>query len=92
MAAEEISKANEIILKQSQELIKLKKTVSWRTEVALQQEKAIGDKDKLLQLRERELSQARVTIDTLREEIPQQLDSMRKFANTLERKYSERKL
>nr|XP_014092614.1 spindle assembly abnormal protein 6 homolog isoform X1 [Bactrocera oleae] len=89
MAAEEISKANEIILKQSQELIKLKKTVSWRTEVALQQEKAIGDKDKLLQLRERELSQARVTIDTLREEIPQQLDSMRKFANTLERKYSE---
>lgn len=92
MAAEEISKANEIILKQTKELIKLKKTVSWRTEVALQQEKAIEDKDKLLQLREKELSQARATIETLREEIPQQLDSMRKFANTLERKYSERKL
>ncbi|XP_053947156.1 spindle assembly abnormal protein 6 homolog [Anastrepha ludens] len=89
MAAEEISKANEIILKQTQELIKLKKTIHWRTEVALQQEKAIEDKDALLQLGEKELSQARKTIETLREEIPQQLDSMRKFANTLEQKYSE---
>uniref|UniRef100_W8C7W8 Spindle assembly abnormal protein 6 n=1 Tax=Ceratitis capitata TaxID=7213 RepID=W8C7W8_CERCA len=89
MAAEEISKANEIILKQTQELIKLKKTINWRTEVALQQEKAIEDKDKLLQLREKELTQSRQTIETLREEIPQQLDAMRKFANTLEQKYSE---
>ncbi|XP_036323003.1 spindle assembly abnormal protein 6 homolog [Rhagoletis pomonella] len=89
MAAEEISKANEIILKQTQELIKLKKTIHWRTEVALQQEKAIEDKDKLLQLREKELVQARKTIESLREEIPQQLDSMRKFASALEQKYSE---
>ncbi|XP_067619396.1 spindle assembly abnormal protein 6 homolog isoform X2 [Eurosta solidaginis] len=89
MAAEEISKANEIIMKQTQELIKLKKTISWRTEVAIQQEKAIDDKDKLLQLRETELTQARQAVRSLREEIPQQLEAMRKFANSLEQKYSE---
>ncbi|XP_037707488.1 spindle assembly abnormal protein 6 homolog [Drosophila subpulchrella] len=89
MASEEISKANQIILKQSQELLNHKKTIAWRTEVALQQEKAVQAKDSLLTLREDELREARITIEKLREEIPQQLQSMRNFAQGLEQKYSK---
>ncbi|XP_016937450.4 spindle assembly abnormal protein 6 homolog [Drosophila suzukii] len=89
MATEEISKANQIILKQSQELLNHKKTIAWRTEVALQQEKAVQAKDSLLTLREDELREARITIEKLREEIPQQLQSMRNFAQSLEQKYSK---
>lgn len=89
MASEEISKANQIILKQSQELLNHKKTIAWRTEVALQQEKAVQAKDSLLTLREDELREARITIEKLREEIPQQLQSMRNFAQSLEQKYSK---
>ncbi|KAH8273206.1 hypothetical protein KR018_002509, partial [Drosophila ironensis] len=63
---------------------------AWRTEVALQQEKAVQDKEKLLTLREEELRQARITIEKLRDEIPQQLQSMRLFADGLEKKYSKR--
>lgn len=91
MASEEISKANQIILKQSQELLNHKKTIAWRTEVALQQEKAVHEKEQLLALREDELRQARITIEKLREEIPEQLQSMRHFAQGLEQKYSKRK-
>lgn len=90
MASEEISKANQIILKQTQELLNHKKTIAWRTEVALQQEKAVQEKEKLLALREDELRQARITIEKLREEIPQQLQTMRQFAQGLEQKYSKR--
>ncbi|XP_017041664.1 spindle assembly abnormal protein 6 homolog [Drosophila ficusphila] len=89
IASEEISKANQIILKQSQELLNHKKTIAWRTEVALQQEKAVQAKESLLSLREDELRQARITIEKLREEIPQQLQSMRNFAQSLEQKYSK---
>ncbi|XP_043653122.1 spindle assembly abnormal protein 6 homolog [Drosophila teissieri] len=89
MASEEISKANQIILKQSQELLNHKKTIAWRTEVALQQEKAVQSKENLLTLRENELREARITIEKLREEIPQQLQSMRNFAQGLEQKYSK---
>ncbi|KAL7729153.1 hypothetical protein ACLKA6_009618 [Drosophila palustris] len=88
MASNEISKANQIILKQSQELLSQKKTIAWRTEVALQQEKAIQEKDKLLRLREEELEHVRQTVQQLREEIPQQLQSMRHFAHGLEQKYT----
>ncbi|BFF92255.1 spindle assembly abnormal protein 6 homolog [Drosophila madeirensis] len=88
MASEEIAKANQIILKQNQEILGHRKTIGWRTEVALQQEKAIQEKEKLLSLRENELREARITIKELREEIPHQLLSMRQFANTLEKKYS----
>ncbi|XP_034487731.1 spindle assembly abnormal protein 6 homolog [Drosophila innubila] len=88
MASNEISKANQIILKQSQELLSQKKTIAWRTEVALQQEKAIQEKDKLLCLREEELEHVRQTVQQLREEIPQQLQSMRHFAHGLEQKYT----
>ncbi|KAH8340655.1 hypothetical protein KR059_003523 [Drosophila kikkawai] len=89
MASEEISKANQIILKQSQELLNHKKTIAWRTEVALQQEKAVHEKEQLLAMREDELRQARITIEKLREEIPEQLQSMRHFAQGLEQKYSK---
>ncbi|KAH8278455.1 hypothetical protein KR018_003587, partial [Drosophila ironensis] len=89
MASEEISKANQIIMKQGQELLNHKRTIAWRTEVALQQEKAVQDKEKLLTLREEELRQARITIEKLRDEIPQQLQSMRLFADGLEKKYSK---
>ncbi|XP_017076260.1 spindle assembly abnormal protein 6 homolog [Drosophila eugracilis] len=89
MASEEISKANQIILKQSQELLNHKKTIAWRTEVALQQEKAVQAKERMLSLREDELREARVTIEKLREEIPLQLQSMRNFAEALEQKYSK---
>ncbi|XP_023166401.1 spindle assembly abnormal protein 6 homolog [Drosophila hydei] len=88
MASDEIAKANQIILKQSQELLSQKKTISWRTEVALQQEKAINEKEKLLSMREEELRQTHLTIQQLREEIPQQLQSMRHFAQALEEKYT----
>ncbi|KAH8337655.1 hypothetical protein KR074_003901 [Drosophila pseudoananassae] len=89
MASEEISKANQIILKQTQELVNHKKTIAWRTEVALQQEKAVQDKEKMLALREDELRHARIAIEKLREEIPQQLQTMRQFAQGLEQKYSK---
>ncbi|XP_016951141.1 spindle assembly abnormal protein 6 homolog [Drosophila biarmipes] len=89
MASEEISKANQIILKQSQKLLNHKKTIAWRTEVALQQEKAVQAKESLLNLREDELREARITIEKLREEIPLQLQSMRNFAQGLEQKYSK---
>lgn len=92
MASEEIAKANQIILKQSQELHNQKKTISWRTEVALQQEKAINEKEKLLSIRADELQHAHDTIQQLREEIPQQLQAMRHFAKELELKYTNRKL
>lgn len=92
MASEEIAKANQIILKQSQELHNQKKTIAWRTEVALQQEKAINEKEKLLSIRVEELQHAHDTIQQLREEIPQQLQSMRHFAKELELKYTNRKL
>ncbi|EDW84332.1 uncharacterized protein Dwil_GK13203 [Drosophila willistoni] len=88
MASMEIAKANQIIVKQNQELLNQKRTVAWRTEVALQQEKAITEKEKLLALREEEVRQGRITIKQLREEIPQQLESMRHFAQGLEQKYS----
>lgn len=91
MATEEISKANQIIMKQNQELNKLKTTVVWRTEVALQQEQAIKQKDLALKEREEELVLLKAAMDSLRKEIPRELDSMRKFANSLENKYSERK-
>lgn len=90
MTTEEISKANEIIMKQSQELMKLKKTISWRTEVALQQEKAIKEKDLQLDLREHQINTLQKTVDSLRLEIPQQLEAMRKFATSIESKYAER--
>lgn len=92
MASEEIAKANQIILKQSQELHNQKKTIAWRTEVALQQEKAINEKEKLLSIRAEELQHAHDTIQQLREEIPQQLQAMRHFAKELELKYTNRKL
>ncbi|EDV94636.1 spindle assembly abnormal protein 6 homolog [Drosophila grimshawi] len=88
MASDEIAKANQIILKQNQELLSQKKTIAWRTEVALQQEKAVKEKDKLLTIRDEELQQSRQTIQQLREEIPQQLQSMRHFAQGLEEKYT----
>ncbi|XP_034117369.2 LOW QUALITY PROTEIN: spindle assembly abnormal protein 6 homolog [Drosophila albomicans] len=88
MASNEISKANQIILKQGQEMLSQKKTIAWRTEVALQQEKAIKEKDKLLCLRENELEHERQTLQQLRQEIPQQLQSMRHFADGLEQKYT----
>lgn len=91
MATEEISKANQIIMKQNQELNKMKKTIGWRTEVALQQEQAIKQKDLALKEREEELVFLRATVESLRREIPKELDSMRKFANSLETKYTERK-
>ncbi|XP_065366567.1 spindle assembly abnormal protein 6 homolog [Calliphora vicina] len=89
MATEEISKANQIIMKQNQELNKLKKTIGWRTEVALQQEQAIKQKDMALKEREEELVFLKATVESLRSEIPRELDSMRKFANSLETKYTE---
>ncbi|XP_023293177.2 spindle assembly abnormal protein 6 homolog [Lucilia cuprina] len=89
MATEEISKANQIIMKQNQELNKMKKTIGWRTEVALQQEQAIKQKDVALKEREEELVFLRATVESLRREIPRELDSMRKFANSLETKYTE---
>ncbi|XP_037819451.1 spindle assembly abnormal protein 6 homolog [Lucilia sericata] len=89
MATEEISKANQIIMKQNQELNKMKKTIGWRTEVALQQEQAIKQKDLALKDREEELVFLRATVESLRREIPRELDSMRKFANSLETKYTE---
>lgn len=92
MASEEIAKANQIILKQSQELQNQKKTIAWRTEVALQQEKAINEKEKLLSIKAEELQHSHDTIQQLREEIPQQLQSMRHFAKELELKYTNRKL
>lgn len=91
MATEEISKANQIIMKQNQELNKMKKTIGWRTEVALQQEQAIKQKDMALKESEEELVFLRATVESLRREIPKELDSMRKFANSLETKYTERK-
>ncbi|ALC46528.1 sas-6, partial [Drosophila busckii] len=90
MASDEIGKANQIILKQNQELLIQKRTIAWRTEVALQQEKAIKEKEKLLRLREEELKHAQETNKQLREEIPQQLQSMRNFAQGLEQKYTNR--
>lgn len=84
MAAEEISKANQIITKQNQKLNKLR-TVCWRTEVALQQEQAIKQKDLDLEQREEELVLLNATIDSLRIDIPRELDSRRKFANSLEK-------
>lgn len=90
MATEEISKANEIILKQSQELVKLKKTIGWRTEIALQQEKAICEKEHLLKIKTEELALLNTTVNSLRNEIPKELQSIRRFANSLEQKYRER--
>ncbi|KAM7363938.1 spindle assembly abnormal 6 [Cochliomyia hominivorax] len=89
MATEEISKANQIIMKQNQELNKLKKTIGWRTEVALQQEQAIKQKELALKEREEEIVFLKATVESLRREIPRELDSMRKFANSLETKYTE---
>ncbi|XP_030369663.1 spindle assembly abnormal protein 6 homolog [Scaptodrosophila lebanonensis] len=88
MASDEISKANQIIVKRNQEVVALKKTIAWRTEVALQQEKAIQENEKLLCLREDELRHTRKTIQQLQEEIPKQLESMRQFAEGLEKKYT----
>lgn len=43
IATDEISKANSIIVRQSKEIIELRKKVDWRTEVALQQERTVKD-------------------------------------------------
>lgn len=90
VASDEISKANQIIIKQTQEAVKLKKTITWRTEVAVQQEQAIKQKDDILKDKEEEIEFLKETVDTLRKEIPKELDSLRKFAKSLETKYSER--
>ncbi|XP_037952125.1 spindle assembly abnormal protein 6 homolog isoform X1 [Teleopsis dalmanni] len=89
MASAEISKANEIIVKQNQELVRLRKTVIWRTEVALHQEKAVLEKDNMLKDSQQKILLLQQTINTLRQEIPLQLASMRKFANELESKYRD---
>uniref|UniRef100_A0A1A9W6N1 Uncharacterized protein n=1 Tax=Glossina brevipalpis TaxID=37001 RepID=A0A1A9W6N1_9MUSC len=89
VATDEISKANQIILKQNQESVKLKKTITWRTEVALQQEQAIKQKDRELKDKELEIEFLKETLDVLRREIPKELDSLRKFSKSLETKYSE---
>lgn len=91
MATEEISKANEIIVKQSQELQKLKKTVAWRTEVALQQECAIKQNELILQEKNEEITFLKATINTLRCQITKEIEEMRLFAEALEGKYAERK-
>lgn len=90
MATEEISKANEIIVKQSQELSKLKKTIAWRTEVALQQERAIKESELILQEKIDQITFLTATVNTLRNEIPKELEQMRNFAQTLEDKYTDR--
>uniref|UniRef100_A0A1B0A8S1 Uncharacterized protein n=1 Tax=Glossina pallidipes TaxID=7398 RepID=A0A1B0A8S1_GLOPL len=90
VASDEISKANQIIIKQTQEAVKLKKTITWRTEVAVQQEQAIKQKDEILKDKEEEIEFLKEAVDTLRKEIPKELDSLRKFAKSLETKYSER--
>lgn len=90
MATEEITKANEIIIKQSQELQKLKKTIAWRTEVALQQERAIKHNELILQEKLEQITFLTATVNTLRGEIPRQLEEMRIFAQTLETKYTDR--
>ncbi|XP_019894638.1 spindle assembly abnormal protein 6 homolog isoform X2 [Musca domestica] len=90
IATEEISKANQIILKQSQELNKLKKVISWRTEVALQQEQTITAKNLQIKQRDGQIDFLKQTVDALRIELPKELDSMRKYATALDAKYSER--
>lgn len=45
IATDEIAKANQIILKQSKDISALKKTIDWRTEIALRQEKALNGKE-----------------------------------------------
>ncbi|KAL9899022.1 spindle assembly abnormal 6 isoform 2-T2 [Glossina fuscipes fuscipes] len=89
VASDEISKANQIIIKQTQEAVKLKKTITWRTEVAVQQEQAIKQKDELLKDKGEEIEFLKEVVDTLRKEIPKEIDSLRKFAKSLETKYSE---
>lgn len=89
MATEEISKANEIIAKQGQEIMKNKKTITLRTEVALQQERAIREKDKQLIIQNEKIEGLQRTIEGLRKDIPMQLESMKKFADSMENKYSE---
>lgn len=90
MATEEISKANEIIVKQSQELLKMKKTIAWRTEVALQQERAIKESEIVLQEKIDQIMFLTATVNTLRTEIPKELEDMRNFAQSLESKYQDR--
>lgn len=92
ICTEEISKANQIIVKQSQELIKLKKTNELRTEVALQQEQSIRIKDANIKEKDELIMFLKESIDMLRREIPKELDSMRRFARDLETKYTERGL
>ncbi|XP_073819075.1 spindle assembly abnormal protein 6 homolog isoform X2 [Musca autumnalis] len=89
IATEEISKANQIILKQSQELNKLKKAINWRTEVALQQEQAITAKNVQIKEKDDQIAFLKQTVDVLRTEIPKELDSMRKYATALDAKYSK---
>ncbi|XP_055849844.1 spindle assembly abnormal protein 6 homolog [Episyrphus balteatus] len=89
MATEEISKANEIIAKQGVEIVKNKKTIAVRTEVALQQEKAIREKDKQLIIQNEKIQGLQRAIESLRKDIPMQLESMKQFADTIENKYSE---
>ncbi|XP_075154599.1 spindle assembly abnormal 6 isoform X2 [Haematobia irritans] len=89
IATDEISKANKIILKHSQDLCKMKNILSWRTEVALQQEKAIRDKETLIQQRDEQIAFLKQTVNDLRNVIPKELDSIRKCAALLETKYSD---
>uniref|UniRef100_A0A1I8PNE4 Uncharacterized protein n=2 Tax=Stomoxys calcitrans TaxID=35570 RepID=A0A1I8PNE4_STOCA len=89
IATDEISKANEIILKQSKELIKMKKILKWRTEVALQQEQTIKDNDTHIKQKNEQIVFLKQTVDSLRSAIPKELDSIRNSAAALEAKYSE---
>uniref|UniRef100_A0A336M8T3 CSON011393 protein n=1 Tax=Culicoides sonorensis TaxID=179676 RepID=A0A336M8T3_CULSO len=93
LASEEITSANRIIIKQKKEMEKLKNKIDVRTEVALQQEKVIEEKEKdneVLQGIVRELKREFDATKIKKNEFIDTIDSLQDSVCAIEEKYSKK--
>ncbi|XP_055381272.1 spindle assembly abnormal protein 6 homolog [Condylostylus longicornis] len=93
VASDEITKANDIISKQAVEIVKLKKTIDWRTEVALQQELTIKKKEKALSNINNNILALEEELKKIRSEtsnLPIDITSIKQSVESIEKKYKNK--
>lgn len=94
VATEEITKANDIILKQSREVTVLKKKATERAAVALKQEEIIGSLEcelKRLRTENMTMKQSEKLHSDASKDVQTQLEEMKDFTNKLEEQYKQSK-
>lgn len=90
MTTEEISRANSIISIQVKELSQLKKKVETRTDIALQQEKAVKMLEQENETLRNKLKEVFMNSDN-QQDVSKRLEELRIGTDELEQKYSKSK-